>query len=330
MEKREYSQMKRSILTTALSFMILFAFAQPETIESKHAIEQFEKYYRTGKYDSVYSMLSEQTRVNLTLEKTRNFLTQVNNNYGTWISKTFLKYESAFAVYKTEFEKGTLILRIALNNDQAITGLFAKPYEPDTLLPSQRNSTVMRLPFQGEWTVFWGGDTKALNYHVSVPFQKNAFDLIITDKQNRSFRSDGKSNEDYYAFGQPLIAPCDGEIVLAVDGVKDNVPGVLNPIYIPGNSILLKTKNGEYLLFAHFKQNSIKVKQGDKVRQGQLLGQCGNSGNSSEPHLHFHIQNMEDFGKAVGIKCYFEKLQVNGILKTNYSPVKADRIKAGE
>jgi murein DD-endopeptidase MepM/ murein hydrolase activator NlpD len=80
------------------------------------------------------------------------------------------------------------------------------------------------------------------------------------------------------------------------------------------------------LFFAHFKQNSIKVKQGQKVTQGQLLGLCGNSGNSSEAHLHFHIQNVEDMNIATGVKCYFDKLFVNGEAKTDYSPIQKEKI----
>ncbi|MNY29039.1 hypothetical protein D3C86_1630580 [compost metagenome] len=62
------------------------------------------------------------------------------------------------------------------------------------------------------------------------------------------------------------------------------------------------------------------------VKRGQLLGLCGNSGNSSEAHLHFHIQDQEDFTMATGIKCYFDKLKVNGADKTEYSPVKGDKV----
>jgi murein DD-endopeptidase MepM/ murein hydrolase activator NlpD len=183
----------------------------------------------------------------------------------------------------------------------------------------------MHLPFNEEWTVFWGGDSREENYHVVVPFQQNAFDLIIT-KNNKSYKTTGKTNEDYYAFGKEIISPCDAEVVFAVDGVKDNIPGQLNQLHTLGNSILLKTKNNEYLLIAHLKQNSVKVKQGETVKSGKLLGLCGNSGNSSEPHLHFHIQDHEDFNKATGIKCYFNEIEANGKRMQNYSPVKGDQI----
>ena len=205
--------------------------------------------------------------------------------------------------------------------------LFFKPFTDESLPKPERNKTKLSLPFKGEWTVFWGGDTKEQNYHVDVEAQKNAFDIIVTDEKGKSYRTNGEKNEDYYAFGKELIAPCDGEVVLVVDGIKDNQPGVLNPAYVPGNTVIIKTANNEYLFFAHFKQHSIKVKQGQKLKQGTLLGLCGNSGNSSEPHLHFHIQNVEDINVATGVKCYFDKLVVNGEVKTDYSPVKRDKVK---
>ena len=113
-----------------------------------------------------------------------------------------------------------------------------------------------------------------------------------------------------------------------VDGVKDNKPGEMNVMYVPGNSVIVKTSNDEYLFFCHFKEHSVQVKEGQKVKQGTLLGLCGNSGNSSQPHLHFHIQDAEDINTATGAKCYFAKILVNGVLKSDYSPAKGDKIEA--
>ena len=61
------------------------------------------------------------------------------------------------------------------------------------------------------------------------------------------YKRQGQKNEDYYAFGKELYAPCDGEVVLVVDGVKDNVPGTSNPVYVPGNTVIIKTDLGEYV-----------------------------------------------------------------------------------
>ncbi|MEO7212943.1 peptidoglycan DD-metalloendopeptidase family protein [Mucilaginibacter sp.] len=313
-------------LAIILTCMAATAFAQQESPGSNKVISKFKNDFNAGRFDSIYSTFSGEAKSNLPHEKTTAFLTQLKSRYGKIINAAFISYQDQFAGYKTKLEKGTITLNIAIDDKQAITGLFAKPYVEDSAPKMPRNITAMQLPFKGVWTVFWGGDTKEQNYHGVVAFQKNAFDIIITDNNNKSFRSDGKANEDYYAFGQQLFAPCDGEVVLAVDGVKDNLPGVLNPLFATGNTVLLKTSNNEYVLLAHLKQYSVQVKQGGKVKQGQLLGFCGNSGNSSEPHLHFHLQDQEDFGKATGIKCYFTTIEVNGRETKNYSPVKGDHI----
>lgn len=312
-----------------LSFSLLFtcAFAQSESNNSKIVTGKFVKYYNTNQPDSVFGLFSSEAKIGLPLDKTKGFLNQLRQNFGNIANLTFEAYHNDFGTYKAQFDKGLLTLSIAVK-DQSIVGLFAKPYETRSSPQMARNLTQMSLPFKGEWTVFWGGDTKEQNYHVAVNFQKNAFDIVVNNAAGKSYKTDGKTNEDYYAFGQPLLAPSDGEIVLAVDGVKDNIPGTMNPLFTTGNSILIKTKNNEYILLAHFKQNSLKVKQGDLVKQGQLLGLCGNSGNSSEPHLHFHIQDSEDFTKALGVKCHFDQLQVNNEIKKDYSPVKGDKVKA--
>ena len=149
----------------------------------------------------------------------------------------------------------------------------------------------------------------------------------MVGSDSKTYKTDGRTNEDYYAFGKELIAPCDGEIVLAVDGIKDNIPGNKNPAFLTGNTVIIKTANMEYLVFAHFKQGSVRVRQGQKVKRGDLLGLGGNSGNSTEAHLHFHIQNVEDMQEAVGIKCYFDQVLVNGVARQNYSPVRDEKIK---
>ncbi|SEW53106.1 peptidoglycan DD-metalloendopeptidase family protein [Chitinophaga arvensicola] len=319
-----------AILTILFSLATAVAFSQTENAASKSASAKFEKYYNNHQFDSIFAAFSPQTQIDLPADKTNAFLNHLSNNFGPITRRTFLQYQKGFAVYKTEFEKGVLAISIAADDDAAITGVYAAPYEEDTSTVAARNITPMRLPFKGEWTVFWGGDTKELNYHVVSRFQKNAFDIVVNNPQGRSFNANGKTNEDYYAFGRPIIAPCDAEVVLAVDGVKDNVPGELNPMYVGGNSVVLRTVNNEYILLAHLKQYSTKVKQGDRVKRGQQLGLCGNSGNSSEPHLHFHIQSVENVNKATGIKCYFDQLVVNDVVQKDYSPVKGDKVKAAE
>lgn len=316
-----------------LSIIILilvpfFSFGQTEKETSKKVSAEFQEFYNLDKYQNIFELFSAEMKSALPIEKTTDFLKGLKTQAGKIKKREFIKYENGtYASYKTNFERALFSVNISLNKSGKINGLFVKPFKESNLPKLERNKTNLILPFKGEWTVFWGGDTKELNYHVESEAQKNAFDIVITDKNGKSFKTDGKTNEDYYAFGKELIAPCDAEVVLSVDGIKDNIPGELNPIYIPGNTVILKTKNDEFLFFAHFKQNSIVVKQGQKVKQGELLGLCGNSGNSSEAHLHYHIQNIEDMNKATGAKSYFFEIFVNGELKKDYSPIKGEKVK---
>jgi murein DD-endopeptidase MepM/ murein hydrolase activator NlpD len=320
--------MKTTILSLLFTFIMCSSFAQTETATYKTIADKFELNYNAGSYDSIFSMFDAIMQKALPPEKTNEFLTGLKEQAGQIKKKQFIKYtKGTVAVYKTNFENALFAINISLDNNSKINGLFINQYVEESQPQILRNLTKLILPFKDEWTVFWGGDTKELNYHVSTPAQKNAFDILITDAKGNTYKTDGKTNEDYYAFGKELIAPCDGEIVLAVDGVKDNVPGQMNTFNVGGNMVIIKTANNEYLVFCHFKHQSIKVKEGQKIKQGELLGLCGNTGNSSEAHLHFHIQNIENLNTATGVKCYFEKLFVNGQVKQDYSPIKNDKIK---
>jgi len=319
-------KMKKSLITFLLTTFMSVAFGQTEKIDCKTVADSFESNYNADNFDAIFSSFSTEMQKALPLDKTKEFLIGLKMQAGKITKRQFVKYEQTYASYKTNFERALFSVNISVDNNSKINGLFVKPFKESNLPKLIRNTTKLILPFKDEWTVIWGGDTKELNYHVESEAQKNAFDIVVTNDKGNSYKTDGKTNEDYYAFGKELIAPCDGEIVLVVDGVKDNVPGILNPVYIPGNTVIIKTQNNEYLFFAHFKQHSIFVKQGQKIKQGQLLGLCGNSGNSSEAHLHFHIQNVEDMNSATGVKCYFENIKVNGEFKTDYSPIQNEKI----
>ncbi|MCT4587238.1 MAG: DUF3887 domain-containing protein [Carboxylicivirga sp.] len=318
----------KNLLILSILLICLPAQSQNETIASKTTAAKFEQLYNADQYQEIFNLFSANMQQALPLNKTSEFLSGLKRQAGTIKNREFLRYEQGIsALYKTQFERATFAVYIALDNNNKINGLFVKPYTESNYPVLKRNLSELILPFNGEWTVVWGGTTKDLNYHVEHQAQKGAFDFVITDEKGKSYASNGQNNTDYYAFGKDIISPCDAEVVLVVDGVKDNKPGELNPIYAPGNTVILKTANKEYLFFAHFKQQSIVVKQGQLIKQGDLLGRCGNSGNSSEAHLHFHIQNIEDMNKATGASCFFQSIMLNDTITKDYMPIKGDKVR---
>ncbi|MFH1551590.1 MAG: peptidoglycan DD-metalloendopeptidase family protein [bacterium] len=165
-----------------------------------------------------------------------------------------------------------------------------------------------------------------------MPNQRFAFDFDALDNNDKRYKGKGKRNEDYYSFGKKVLSPANGVVVEAIDGVKDNCPDSMNSYSALGNAIIIKHSKNEVSVLAHLKQGSLKVKSGDKVKMGQIIGLCGNSGNSSEPHLHYHLQDNEIIQEGKGVKCYFHNIVLinksGKECKTEHSPVKGDIVSA--
>jgi murein DD-endopeptidase MepM/ murein hydrolase activator NlpD len=104
---------------------------------------------------------------------------------------------------------------------------------------------------------------------------------------------DGKRNEDYLAYDAPLLAVADGTVVAVVSDNKEATPQVITPDQsfeeLGGNYVTIDIGDGNFAFYAHMLPGSASVKVGDKVTRGQVIGRLGNSGNTSEAHLHFHV-----------------------------------------
>ncbi|MBT9260370.1 MAG: M23 family metallopeptidase [Clostridiales bacterium] len=154
------------------------------------------------------------------------------------------------------------------------------------------------FPLAGTWTVANGGPDPDTSHSWELIGQRYAYDFVVTDERGKSHRNDGRRLEDYYAFGAPVLAPADGLVVKAKDGRRDYPrPGEFDPFVwnLLGNYVILQHEGGEYSLLAHLRRGSVRVKRGDRVKRGQVVGEVGNSGNSSEPHLHFQVQDSPHF-----------------------------------
>jgi hypothetical protein len=164
---------------------------------------------------------------------------------------------------------------------------LAFPVAPADASPA----VVVRLPSDAPLQVAWGGDDIGGNYHAAYPSQRWAYDLVIEP----AFHG-GSDPAAYGCWGTPVRAPAAGEVVSVATSHEDHVPGALpEGENAPcGNLVALRLPDTEtHLVLCHLQRDSVEVGVGQRVEEGQVLGRCGNSGNSSEPHIHVHHQRQE-------------------------------------
>lgn len=192
-----------------------------------------------------------------------------------------------------------------------------------------RTRAHLRLPFaapgEGAWYVRWGGRDLVHNYHVAFPDQRFAYDLLVT-REGRPYRTDGKTAADYYCFGLPILAPAAGKVVEAVDGLPDNPPGTMDRQNPVGNHVIIDHGHGEFSFMAHFQQGSVRPRKGDRVRAGEPVGRCGNSGNTSMPHLHYHLQTTRRFADGEGLPAPFNDYVADGVPVARGEPVRGQTL----
>ena len=153
------------------------------------------------------------------------------------------------------------------------------------------NSVPLLAPVFGNWTIYQGFAGK----HTHQSLWQHALDFFITDS-GQSFRNQGGQLEDYYCYGAPVLSPAHADVVRCYDRLPDNAPGEVDTKNNWGNFILLRLDSGLHLLLAHLQQESIKIKEGERVQPGRLLAACGNSGRSPQPHLHLQVQRTAELG----------------------------------
>lgn len=188
-------------------------------------------------------------------------------------------------------------------------------------------------PVIGRWTAVNSPGTRAPSHRTHAYGQTFAIDLLH-EPESGSRPKFGEAPgfrppEDFPAFGRELVAPCDGRVVTVRDRAKDHrsrstrhalahmilegmVRGLAGPRGVLGNHIVLDLGDHAYALFAHLQRGSARVRPGQRVHRGQVIGRCGNSGNSSEPHLHFQLMDHPSPLVAAGVPFVFFDVSVGG------------------
>lgn len=146
--------------------------------------------------------------------------------------------------------------------------------------------------------------------------QRFAIDWEQIDAERRFVNGDPADPASYTIYGKQVLAVADGRVVEAVDGLPDQVPGALPAgltlAQADGNSIVQHIGGGAFALYAHLQPGSLRVKSGQMLRRGDVIGLVGNSGNSSAPHLHFHVMDGPSPLGASGIPYVLDRFLVTG------------------
>ncbi len=217
------------------------------------------------------------------------------------------------------------VLKFRVNPSRKLSEVLIQQNTPEKNLYSFYNDTErfrhdmipVKLPFYGIWTVSQDYDGE----HTHQGAWKHALDFIITDSTGKQFTGEGDLPEDYFCYNKPVLAPSDGYVESVIDNVEDNIIGKVNLKENWGNTVIIRHNNYLFSSLSHLKMDSITVKPGDKVKQGDIIGKCGNSGRSPYPHLHFQMQTLQYIGSPTLFYpvSYFIEHNTSGYELKNYS-----------
>ena len=185
------------------------------------------------------------------------------------------------------------------------------------------------LPFTGRWLAQNSPARRVPSHGTDLWGERFAIDFVaVDDRGSTADRSDWRTlfdtepPERFFAFGRPILAPADGTVVVAHDGEADHVARRSQLALVPymlgqrgrlregiaavaGNHVVVALPHGGFVALVHLRSSSLRVAVGDSVSAGGQLAECGNSGNSTQPHVHVQIMDSADPSGARGLPMVF-------------------------
>ncbi|WP_367717283.1 M23 family metallopeptidase [Nitratireductor sp. GISD-1A_MAKvit] len=316
-------------LMALLAFNV--AVAHEPDAETLKLGRHYTKVFQQGHAEKIWSDMSETMQSALgDIYHLKGFQASVSVAYGPQREVLEEKTERRddLRVYRlhAEHERGAeLVWQWSFGPDDRIEGFYVQrmPEEAHSQYLDYQTKAELRLPFEGEWHVFWGGRTLRDNYHAEHVAQRFAYDFVVR-KSGSTHSGDGTKLEDFYCWDRPVLAPADGKVVSVVDGLPDKEIGEADISRPAGNHVVLELAEGEFAFLAHLRRGSISVAVGDEVTRGDEVGRCGNSGNTSEPHLHMHLQTTPDLMSGEGLPAQFHNYIADGVSKAEGEPVRGE------
>lgn len=290
-------------------------------VETVHP-EDFGMIFLSENFEKIYQCTSKDFQQLVSLEQFVELAESFNGGVRFYqiAFKTSIQNVDQYIWLDDQKEKA---ISVSFDRNQQIHSLYLKPFITYSESDKRFTRNTYRMPIKGEWFVFWGGTNELINYHYAYENQRYAYDLIKL-KEDSSYRDTPIRNENFYAFNEDIIAPAEGKVIKINDGIKDNIPGEMDAENPLGNYVIIEHANKEYSLLAHLKKNSIQVKVDEPIKEGQNIGKCGNSGNSSEPHVHFQVMDSSNIENGKSLRIRF-KDGIEPIQGDTISNVQADK-----
>jgi hypothetical protein len=221
--------------------------------------------------------------------------------------------------------------------------LFASPREDATpgdvtltdfaVAVNQSSPPVLSPPFRGGTWLAGAAAGNNSNHRRTITAvdghiysaERFAIDWVKVGPNGDSHHDETSRNENFWGYGEPVLAVADGEVTEVVDGIPENTPRVLPKEVtldnIAGNHVIVQIAPGQFATVGHLKNGSIKVRLHQHVRRGEVLGLLGNTGNSTAPHMHFQLTDRSSVLQAQGIPFVFAQFTYLGLGK-DYEPDK--------
>jgi urea transporter len=184
------------------------------------------------------------------------------------------------------------LAEVLIQHNSPEKNLYA--FHNDVVRFRQHGRIHISLPFLGTWSISQAHNGE----HTHRDEFRHAWDFVITDTEGKQFTGSGDLLTDYYCYDKMVLAPADGTVEQVLDRVPDNVVGEVNLKDNWGNTVIIRHEDGLYTSLSHLREGTIRVKEGDQVKKGDVVGRCGNSGRSPYPHLHFQVQGTPYIGSV--------------------------------
>ena len=272
--------------------------------KAKARARQLYDYFAHGQASLLYSSFSPGLKKQSAETKIAAISKQITEKFGTptqTLSENFMPglgapatlYSRTAAYSKA---KSPVMVVMAINGNGELNDIQITPVpllRPDEYSDYQ-DTTKLRLPFNGPWLVLQGG--RAVFDNANAANEDSRYTVaFMALKDGMAYENDGRKNTDFYCWGQPVLSPAAGVVIQAAGNSSDHAPGRMPEIQSRGNYVVIAHGNSEFSMIPYLKAGSLKVKNGQHVKAGDVVGECGNSGSSFAPHVEYSLQNTRGF-----------------------------------